>query len=266
VPLLARAAELETKGGDLNQLSEAIKQADGVKQQIEQERTRPVEAMQPRRRQMVAARPLDRTPQSLDPRRDPRLALADWVLDPKNEYFSGAMVNRLWKHFFAVGLVEPVDDLRATNPPSNRELWQALNAEFVKSDYDLRHMIRLILNSRTYQLSSETRPGNVLETRYYSHYYPRRLAAEPLLDAIAQATGVPEHFPGYPLGVRAVQIADPGVILFFGNLRPFAPNHGVRVRGERRNDAAAAPALAEQRPGAVAFKKWRRAAGEVTRC
>ncbi len=115
-------------------------------------------------------RPLDRsaTP-AIKPGDDPRVALATWITDPKNEYFSGAMVNRIWRHFLGVGLVEPVDDLRASNPPTNPELWSALNQEFVRGKFDLKHLMRLILQSRTYQLSSTTRPGNEKDTRFYSH-------------------------------------------------------------------------------------------------
>ena len=88
------------------------------------------------------------------------------------------MVNRLWSHFLGTGLVEPVDDLRSTNPPSNPELWRALNREFVDHHFDLKYMIRLILNSRTYQLGSATVEGNETDTRFYSHYLARRLGAE----------------------------------------------------------------------------------------
>jgi hypothetical protein len=128
------------------------------------------------------------------------------------------MVNRLWKHFFTVGLVEPVDDLRATNPPSNRELWNTLNHEFIQSGYDLKHIMRLIMNSRAYQLSTQTSPENERDVQFYSHYYARRLPAEVLLDAICQTTGVPERFTGYPLGVRAIQVPDVGVDSYFLSL------------------------------------------------
>jgi len=125
------------------------------------------------------------------------------------------MVNRLWKHFFSVGLVEPVDDLRASNPPSNRELWSVLNREFAGSGFDMKHVMRLILNSRTYQLSSETQPANQTDTRFYSHYFARRLPAEVLQDAIASATDVPQKYDGYPLGLRAIQLPEPGVSSYF---------------------------------------------------
>jgi hypothetical protein len=164
---------------------------------------------------MLKPQPLDRSTPDVRPTDEPRAKLAEWVTDPKNEAFSGAMVNRLWKHFFAVGLVEPVDDIRATNPPSNPALWAALNKEFVERKYDLKHLIRTILLSRAYQLTAATRPGNEADARFYSHYYARRLPAEVLLDAIGQATGVAEEFPGYPAGVRALQVPDSGVNSYF---------------------------------------------------
>jgi hypothetical protein len=128
------------------------------------------------------------------------------------------MVNRLWKHFLGVGLVEQVDDLRASNPPSNPELWKALSQEFVSHGYDLKHVMRQILNSRTYQLSSVTLAGNEKERRFYSHYYARRLPAEVLMDAMSQTTGVPDEFSGYPKGVRAIQLPEPGVTSYFLSL------------------------------------------------
>ncbi|HEX4611436.1 MAG TPA: DUF1549 domain-containing protein, partial [Urbifossiella sp.] len=113
----------------------------------------PVGVTQPRTGQFMKARPLDRTAADAAPGDDPRLTLAKWVTDPRNEAFAGAMVNRVWKHYLGAGLVEPVDDLRATNPPTNPALWAALKTEFVGKKYDLRHLMRLILTSRTYQLS-----------------------------------------------------------------------------------------------------------------
>jgi hypothetical protein len=166
---------------------------------------------QPRTGRFLPPRPPDRSPMTVAKGADPRVQLAAWMTDPKNEAFAGAMVNRLWRHFFGVGLVEPVDDLRASNPPSNPELWHALNREFAAHRFDLKHPMRLILNSRTYQAHSGTVAGNVRDTRFYSHYYARRLPAEVLLDAVSQATGVLDEFPGYPVGVRALQVPDPGV-------------------------------------------------------
>jgi hypothetical protein len=135
------------------------------------------------------------------------------------------MVNRIWQHYLGVGLVEPVDDLRATNPPTNPELWKALKAEFVEKKLDLRALMRIVLNSRTYQLSSSTRPGNETDARFFSHYYARRLSAEVMLDAICETTGVPEKFDGYPVGLRSVQIPDPTTSSYF--LRTFGRSERV---------------------------------------
>jgi hypothetical protein len=178
----------------------------------------PVGVRQPRTGEFVKAQPLDRSPTEIKTGEDPRQKLVAWMTDPSNEYFAGAMVNRVWRHYLGTGLVEPVDDLRATNPPSNPALWKALVGDFVAHKYDLKHLMRTILTSRTYQRSSTTQPGNETETRFYSHYYARRLPAEVMLDAISQATGVPDRFPGYPLGLRAIQLPDPGLNSYFLSL------------------------------------------------
>lgn len=175
----------------------------------------PVGVSQPRTGKFLKPQPLDRSTIVVEPGEDPRVKLANWMTDPKNENFSGAMVNRLWRHFFGVGMVEPVDDLRASNPPSHPELWRALNQEFVTHGFNLKHMMRLMLNSRAYQLSSATKLGNERDARFFSRYYVRRLPAEVLLDAISQSTGIPEQFAGYPLGIRAQQLPDPAVKSYF---------------------------------------------------
>ena len=206
---------LQQQNEDALKVDEAMKRIADLEKQIDENRKSPVEVSQPRTGQRLAPQPLDRSEHTIPPGDDPRQTLANWLTDPRNEQFSGAMVNRLWKHFLSVGLVEPVDDLRATNPPSNRPLWNTLNQEFVSSGYDLRHVMRLIMNSRTYQLAADSHDSNFRDTQFYSHYYARRLSAEVLLDAICQATGVPEQFAGYPLGVRAIQVPDPGVDSYF---------------------------------------------------
>ena len=169
------------------------------------------------------------------------------MTDPRNENFSGAMVNRVWKHFLGVGLVEPVDDLRTSNPPSNPELWAALNKEFVSHHFDVKHLMRTILNSRTYQLTSTTRPGNAADARFFSHYYARRLPAEVLLDALCEATAVAEQFDGYALGIRVAQMPETGLKTYF--LPLFGKSERVTacaLREQRRADDAAAPAPAER--------------------
>jgi hypothetical protein len=198
---------------------------------------KPVGVTQPRTGMFMKPQPLDRTPVDVKPGDDPRQTLARWVTDPANESFAGAMVNRVWRHYLGVGLVEPVDDLRATNPPSNPELWKALVKEFVGHGYDLRHLMKVILTSHAYQLSSATRPGNETDSRFYSHYYARRLPAEVMLDAICDATGVAEKFEGYPLGVRAVQVPDPGSASYF--LRTFGRSERVTACAcERAGDVS----------------------------
>jgi hypothetical protein len=199
----------------------------------------PVGVSQPRTGAFMKARPLDRTARDVAPGDDPRTELAKWITDPNNEYFTGAMVNRVWAHYFGVGLVDPVDDLRATNPPTNPALWKALNAEFVGKKFDLRALMRAVLNSRTYQLSSATRAGNEADLRFYSHYYARRLPAEVLLDAICSATDVPERFDGYPLGVRAVQVPDPGSASTF--LRLFGRSERVTACACERSGEVSLP-------------------------
>jgi hypothetical protein len=180
----------------------------------------PVGVTQPRTNKFLAPQPLDRAIIKIEPGRDPRGVLADWITEPKNEYFAGAMVNRIWAHYFNVGLAEPIDDLRESNPPSNPELWRALVKEFVARKYDRRQIMRLILNSRAYQLSSTTKLANERDQRFYSHYYARRLQAEVIHDAIFTVTGTADQFDGYPHGLRAVQIPDSTVKSKFLSIFP----------------------------------------------
>jgi hypothetical protein len=213
VQLETKLAKAEEPGAEPPADEKPQQQLERQRQQLEQARSelatlqdKPPQVRQPRTGELLAPRPLDRSEVEIAAGEDPRQALVDWMTAPANEYFSGNMVNRLWKHFLKVGLVEPVDDLRPSNPPSNRPLWDFLNREFVASGYDLKHVMRLILNSQVYQLSSDTLEENAAEQRFYSHYYARRIQAEVLADAISDVTGVPDAFPGYPLGLRAVQI------------------------------------------------------------
>jgi hypothetical protein len=218
----AQASATGKQGEELkqaeNKVAEVTQHVEGLKKRIEEAQQQPVGVGQPRTGKFVAARPLDRSDTTIAAGQDPRALLAAWMTRPDNEYFSGSLINRVWRHFLGVGLVEPVDDLRASNPPSNPELWKLLNQEFVSHNYDLRHVIKLILNSRTYQLSAATLPSNESDRRFYSHYYARRLPAEVMLDAISEATGVPESFQGYPLGMRAIQLPDSRVNSYFLSL------------------------------------------------
>lgn len=207
----------------------------------EDEQKRPLGVTQPRTGEFLTPRPIDRATIETNKETDPRLALAKWMTDPSNESFHGAFVNRVWKHFMGTGLVEPVDDLRSSNPPSNKELWAYLKNEFIRSKCDTRHLIRLVLNSQTYQLESGTVPGNETDTRFYSHYYPKRLGAEVILDAVSFATGVPESFPGYPEGIRAVQVPDPGIRSYF--LSVFGRSERVTACACERSEEVSLPQL-----------------------
>ena len=136
---------------------------------------------------------------------DPRRALADWMTDAKNPFFARAAANRVWAAFFGRGIVDPVDDFRISNPPSNPALLDALGQEFVRQKFDLKALMRMILRSHLYQLSAVPNDTNRGDTRNFSRAYRRRLPAETLADAIADITGVADSYPGMPPGSRAMQ-------------------------------------------------------------
>lgn len=138
-------------------------------------------------------------------RRDP---FVDWLTSKENPLFAKSMANRAWSYFFGKGIIDPVDDIRGGNPPSNPELLNALTAEFIKSNFDLRALMRTICLSRTYQLSIIPNKWNEDDTINFSHAQPRRLSAEQMLDAVAVATGVHPQFSGMPKGMRPVEIPD----------------------------------------------------------
>lgn len=144
----------------------------------------------------------------IPPDDDPRLKLADWMSTPENPFFARAVVNRYWKHFFSRGLIEPEDDIRDTNPPTNPELLAALEQHFIRSGFDLKELVRVITRSRAYQLSSTPNEFNLADRQNYSRYYPRRLQAEVLLDAIDDLSGVKTQFANLPAGTRAVALPD----------------------------------------------------------
>ncbi|MDB5391767.1 MAG: Ig-like protein, partial [Planctomycetaceae bacterium] len=135
---------------------------------------------------------------------DPRKKLAEWLTAADNPYFARAICNRVWGHYMGVGLVEPVDDMRATNPPSNPELLDALARDFVANKFDLKHLMRTILKSRAYGLSSAPTDDNRSDTRNYARFYSRRMQPYVLLDAISSATGVPQKFEDYPDVKKAI--------------------------------------------------------------
>ena len=152
--------------------------------------------------------PLGTTMPETSPEGDRRLALADWMTARENPWFARNLANRLWARFLGRGLVEPVDDMRATNPPGNPALMDRLARELVDHDYDAKAVIRFITGSRTYQLSSTPNASNAGDEKNFSRALFKRLPAEVLLDAVCDATGVPEKFTGLPAGLRAVQLWD----------------------------------------------------------
>ncbi len=174
--------------------------------------------------------------------RDPRVQLADWMSDPKNPFFAKSLVNRYWKHFFSRGIVEPEDDMRATNPPANPELLDALADHFIKSGFDLKDLVRTICRSRTYQLSALPNEFNASDKQNFSRYYPRRLSAEVLYDAFHQVTDTSENFGGMPTGTKAMQLADASSATYF--LQVFGqPKGDTACECERSMDANLAQSL-----------------------
>jgi hypothetical protein len=178
----------------------------------------------------------------ISPEQDPRVKLADWMSDPQNPFFAKSLVNRYWKHFFNRGIVEPEDDMRATNPPSNPELLDALSHRFVESGFDLKDLIRTICQSQTYQFSALPNEYNANDKQNFSRYYPRRLSAEALYDGFHQVTLTTENFGGMPAGTRALQLADssngPYFLKVFGQ-----PQGDTACECERSQDANLAQSL-----------------------
>lgn len=171
---------------------------------------------------------LGQTELAIAPDIDPRLKLADWMSAKENPFFAKALVNRYWKHFFHRGLIEPEDDVRDTNPPSNPELLAALEKHFVDSGFDLKSLVRVIVQSNTYQLSENPNASNKVDLQNYSRYYPRRLQAEVLLDAIDDLTASKTDFPNLPAGTRAIALPDNS----YNNASPF-----LKVFGRPSNES-----------------------------
>jgi hypothetical protein len=173
---------------------------------------------------------------------DPRQKLVDWMVNADNPFFARAICNRLWGHFMSRGLVEPVDDMRVTNPPSNPELLDALARDFIEHKFNLKHLIRTIMVSTAYQLSAEPNANNIHDQQNYARAYPRRLLAEVMLDGICQVTGVEENFNGLPRGTRTIQLPDESVQSYF--LDTFGrPTRETPCECERPREANLAQAL-----------------------
>ncbi len=166
------------------------------------------EATNPKTKLSIKPRGLGGKDVILGPDEDPRQKLVDWMVEKDNPFFATTLANRYWKHFFSRGLVEPEDDLRVTNPPTNPELLEALTKHFVASKFDMKSLVRLICTSNTYRLSSIPNTHNADDKQNFSRFIPRRLHAEVLHDAIDQVTLSKPAFKGVPAGTRAVQLPD----------------------------------------------------------
>ena len=174
-----------------------------------------------------------------------RVELAEWLTSKENPYFAKSYVNRLWGYLLGVGIIEPLDDIRAGNPPTNPELLDYLTREFVKSGFNVRHVMGLICKSRTYQLSVETNKWNADDKVNYSHATARRLPAEVLLDAVYRVTGSVSNIPGVAPGTRAAALPDSGVELPSGFLTTFGrPARESACECERSSGMQLGPIMA----------------------
>ncbi len=200
------------------------------------------EVSHPKTGAVMKPTPLQDSP--LEHASDRRIALADWLTRKENAAFARNMVNRYTAYLLGRGLVEPIDDMRSTNPPSNPQLMDHLVNEFQQSGFDVRHLMRTIMRSRLYQLDSQPNEHNAEDTRFFSHYRVKRIAAESLLDCIDDATMVRTKHPNMPLGKRAVELPDAAT----NNTNPFLVTFGKTKRAsvcecERTPDENLAQAL-----------------------
>jgi hypothetical protein len=201
-------------------------------------------AVNKKTKQPVAPAGLGATPLELTPDDDPRQALADWLTSKENPFFARSLVNRYWKHFFGRGLVDPEDDMRETNPPSNPELLTALAKYFVYTRYDLKELVRTICRSETYQREALPNGFNQADRQNFSHFYPKRLTAEVLLDAVDQVTRSESAFEGLPPGTRAIALPDNSFNASSYFLTVFGrPESSSACECERSQDASLAQSL-----------------------
>jgi hypothetical protein len=183
-------------------------------------------------------------PMEIAPDEDPRAALADWMSDRANPFFARTLVNRYWKHFFNRGIIEPEDDIRETNPPSNPELLDALAQKFIASGYDLKALIRDITRSQTYQLSAVPNNYNKSDRQNFSRYYAKRLTAEVLFDSLNEVTRTPSTFAGMPAGTKATALPDNSFNAGSYFLTVFGrPESSSACECERTQEASLAQAL-----------------------
>jgi hypothetical protein len=165
--------------------------------------------------------------------KDRRAVLAHWLTAAEQSYFATSVANRVWAHFFGKGIVEPIDDIRVSNPASNPELFQALGKKLVEYKYDFRQLVRDICASSAYQRTATRNESNALDERNFAHANVRRIPAEQLLDCLSEAAGANDKFQGLPSARRAVQIADGRTSNYF--LRPLArTRHRLCLRGQNR--------------------------------
>jgi hypothetical protein len=200
------------------------------------------EVTQPRTGQVMAPKFMGGAVPVIPPGQDRRRVLADWLTGGDNPFFARSVANRVWYHLTGRGIVDPVDDFRDSNPSANDELLDALARDFVASGFNVKHLIKVIMTSRTYQLSAQANDFNKDDNKYFSHAVTRLLPAEPLLDAICTALEVPEKFAGMPPGTRAVQLPDGD------SNHPFLKTFGQPARElacecEREGDSNLAQAL-----------------------
>lgn len=194
---------------------------------------------------------------------DRREVFATWLTAPENPFFARASVNRIWGQLMGRGIVEPVDDFRDSNPPSNAPLLDKLSEEFVKNGYSRKWAVKTIMKSRTYQLSSRKNQFNTNDEIYFSHANTRLLSAEQLLDAICAVTEVPETFPGVPAGTRATELSEPPADNYF--LKIFGqPQREMACQCERSNESNLSQAL-QMINGPVVHNKLRDAAGRIAK-
>jgi hypothetical protein len=191
-------------------------------------------------------KPLEGEPMAVPSDEDPRQHFADWLTDAKNPFFAKAVANRYWAHFFGKGIVDPLDDMRVTNPPSNPELLDALAANLVENKFSLKELIRTICKSRTYQLSSLPNEYNESDKQSFARYYPKRLQAEVLFDAVCKLTDSPTQFAGLPSDRfapnRAIMLPDESFQSYFLDVAG-RPQRISACECERVNEASLAMSL-----------------------
>jgi hypothetical protein len=204
--------------------------------------TRSGEVTQPRTGKQMKPRYIGTGDAEVKPGQDRRELLAEWLTSPKNGFFAKSVANRVWFHLMGKGIVDPVDDFRDSNPSCNDELLDALAADFSKNKFDMKHLVKTIMKSRTYQLSAQPNDSNQDDNKYFSHAVTKLLTAEQLLDAICDFTALPEKFAGLPLGTRAIQLPDGEVNHPF--LKAFGqPARELACECERESDGNLAQAL-----------------------